>query len=418
MNSDKNILIEKTRQYVQAMLNGDFNTIAADLNDVLAPQMNASVIRQSWEALTKELPACQGILSADYMEIQGIDVVIVMLDYTSSGLRVSFGYDNGGKISRLNVTYAPLPSNQTQAEEFDKFKETLIKVGDPQYPLDGKLTLPKVAADVPVVILVQGSGSSDMNETIGSAGNTVFADLAHGLAERGIASIRYNKRYYQYPQTATPTLTVWDEVINDANAAIALARITDGIDKNKIFIIGHSLGGMLAPEIAKENPDIAGFVSLAGSPRKLEDIILDQNKAAIALMNNTDTEKQVIWESVLTLISQVKALTPESPHGTILTMNSEYWLSLNQTNPYNIVKTLAIPMLFLQGSEDFQVSPESDFALWQTLLKGHKNAQFKLYPGLNHLFMQSNGKADLSEYNTKANVEEQVIADIAGWIHS
>ena len=99
-------------------------------------------------------------------------------------------------------------------------------------------------------------------------------------------------------------------------------------------------------------------------------------------------------------------------------MNSEYWLSLNQTSPYNIVKTLAIPMLFLQGSEDFQVSPESDFALWQTLLKGHKNAQFKLYPGLNHLFMQSNGKADLSEYNTKANVEEQVIADIAGWIHS
>lgn len=113
MNSDKNILIEKTRQYVQGMLNGDFNTIAADLNDVLAPQMNASVIRQSWESLTKELPACQGILSADYMEIQGIDVVIVMLDYTSSGLRVSFGYDNGGKISRLNVTYAPLPSNQT-----------------------------------------------------------------------------------------------------------------------------------------------------------------------------------------------------------------------------------------------------------------------------------------------------------------
>jgi dienelactone hydrolase len=256
-----------------------------------------------------------------------------------------------------------------------------------------------------------------MNEAIGSAGNAVFADLAYGLAERGIASIRYNKRYYQYPQTATPTLTVWDEVINDANAAIALARITDGIDKNKIFIIGHSLGGILAPEIAKENPDIAGLVSLAGSPRKLEDIILDQNKAAIGVMNNTDAEKQAIMDSVLTIISQVKALTPQSPHSNILSINSEYWLSLNQASPDNIVKNLAIPMLFLQGSADFQVSPESDFGLWQSLLQGHKNAQFKLYPGLNHLFMMTNGKADLSEYNTKANVEEEVIADIAKWIH-
>ncbi len=418
MNTDKSILIEKSRQYVQAMLNGDFNTITANLNDVMAPLMSASTLRQSWDSAIKELPTFQGIISADYMEIQEIDAVIVMLDYGSSRLAVSFGYDNDGKISRLNAGYVPLLSNEIQPKQSDQFNETPITVGDPQYPLDGRLTLPKGVANVPAVILIQGSGSSDMNETIGSAGNAVFADLAYGLAERGIASIRYNKRYYQYPQTATPTLTVWDEVIDDANAAIALARVTEGIDKNKIFIIGHSLGGILAPEIAKENPDIAGLVSMAGSPRKLEDIILDQNKGAIAKMNNTDAEKQAIMDSVLAVVSQVKALTLQSPHSSILSINSEYWLSLNQSSPYNIVKTLAIPMLFLQGSADFQVSPASNFALWQSLLQGHKNAQFKLYPGLNHLFMKSNGKADLSEYNTKANVEEQVIADIAGWIHS
>jgi len=415
MKIDKSILIEKSRQYAQAVLNGEFDIITANMNDVLAPQLNASVLRQSWDSVTKELSACQGIMSADYMEIQGIDVVMVMLDYTSSRLRIAFGYDNDGKVSRLSVNYAP--SAHTQAEQSDKFNEMPIKVGDPQYPLDGMLTTTKATAVVPMVILVHGSGSSDMNETIGSAGNAVFADLAHGLAERGIASIRYNKRYYQYPQKATQTLTVWDEVINDANAAIELARKTDGIDENKIFIIGHSLGGMLAPEIAKENTDIAGFVSLAGSPRKLEDIILDQNKAAIAVMNNTTIEKKAIWDSVLTLVNQVKAIRPESPHVTILNMNSEYWLSLNQTNAADIVVSIAIPMLFLQGGADFQVSPEADFALWQKLLKGHKDAQFKLYPGLNHLFMKSNGKADLSEYNTKANVEAQVIADIAGWIH-
>lgn len=418
MNTDKSILIEKSRQYVQAILDGDFNTITEDLNDAMASQTKASMLMQWWDSTVKDLPACQGIISVDYMEIQGMDVVFAMLDYVSSRLRVIFAYDNDGKISQMNASYEPLASNDIPVKQSDQFSETPIKVGDPQYPLDGRLTLPNTAANVPAVILIQGSGSSDMNETIGSAGNAVFADLAYGLAERGIASIRYNKRYYQYPQTATQTITVWDEVINDANAAIALARETDGIDKNKIFVIGHSLGGILAPQIAKENPDIAGLVSMAGSARKLEDIILDQNKAAIAAMNNTDAEKQGILDTVIAMVNQVKALTSQSPHSSIFGINSEYWLSMNQTSPDNIVRTLAIPMLFLQGSADFQVSVESDFALWQSLLQGHKNAQFKLYPMLNHLFMKTNGKADLSEYNIKANVEEQVIADIAGWIHS
>lgn len=417
MNTDKSSLIETSRQYVQAVLNGDFETIAANLSGELASQMDASVLRQSWNSAIKELPACQGILSEDYKEVQDMNIVSVVLNYTLSGLRIMFGFDHDGKISRLGVNYVPLPSTEVEMKQSDKFSETPIKIGDPQYSLDGKLTMPKKTGDAPVVILVHGSGSHDMNETIGSAGNAVFADLAYGLAERGIASIRYNKRYYQYPETATHTLTVWDEVINDVNAAIALARTTDRIDKNKIFVIGHSLGGVLAPEIAKENEDIAGFVSLAGSPRKLEDIILDQNKAAIKAMNTTDAEKQAILDRVLELVNQVKALTPESPHCAIFNMNSEYWLSLKETNPYNIVSTLAIPMLFLHGSADFQVTPETDFALWQKLLLGHTNAQFKLYPGLNHLFMKSNGKADVTEYNAKGNVEEQVIADISEWIH-
>ncbi|TGE34517.1 alpha/beta fold hydrolase [Desulfosporosinus sp. Sb-LF] len=417
MNTEKSSFIEKSRQYVQAILNGDFDSIVANFNEELASQINASVLRQSWDSAIKALPTCQGILSEDYKKAQGMDFVSVVLDYSSSGLRISFGFDHDGKISRLGVSYVPHPSTPTEAKHSDKFSETPIKIGDPQYPLDGKLTMSKAIGDVPVVILVHGSGSHDMNETIGSAGNAVFADLAYGLAERGIASIRYNKRYYQYPETVTQTITVWEEVINDVNAAIALARTTNGINKNKLFIIGHSLGGVLAPEIARENPDIAGFIALAGSARKLEDIILDQNKAVIKAMNTTDAEKQAILDRVTDLVNQVKALTPESPHCAIFNINSEYWLSLNETNAYNIVAALPLPMLFLHGDADFQVTIKADFALWQKLLQGRKDAQFKLYPRLNHLFMKSNGKADVTEYNTKANVEEQVIADIAEWIH-
>lgn len=414
---DKSGLIRISRQHIQNALNGDFETIVTNMNSEAATQINASTLAESWLAMTKELEY-KGILSADYVEVQGVDCVIILLDYSKIALRVGFRFDKDDRISSIAATYAPLPSAETESQQFDKYFGMPVQIGDPKYPLDGRLLLPKSSADVPVVILVHGSGSSDMNETIGGAENTPFADLALGLAEHGIASIRYNKRYYQYPQTATPTLTVWDEVIKDVNAAIALAREIAGIDKNRIFIIGHSLGGMLAPQIAKENQDIAGFVSLAGSPRKLEDIILDQNKAAISALKNPEADKQAVLENIVKLVNQVKNLTRESPHETIFTMNSEYWLSLNETNPQTFVNKLTSPMLFLQGAEDFQVSPEADFALWQTLLNGNENAQFKLYPGLNHLFMRSSGKKDLSEYNTKAHIEEQVIEDIANWIKS
>lgn len=417
MNTDKSNLINKSKQYVQAVLNGDFDIIISNMNEGSEAQRKASILEQSWISITKELGECKGILSTNHKEVQGKDFVIVMLDYDTLALKVTFSFDQSGKISNLSALYAPLPSEQVEALQSDKFNRTSVQIGDSKYSLDGELVIPKSSTDVPAVILVHGSGSHDMNETFGGAGNTPFADLAHGLAERGIASIRYNKRYFQYPQTVPERVTVWDEVINDVNAAIELARKTDGIDKNQIFIIGHSLGGMLSPEIAKENPDLAGFVSLGGSPRKLEDIILDQNKAAISAMNNTDEDKQAVLDTVIKMVGQVKALTSEGPHETILSLNSEYWLSLKETNPQNFVNTLTVPMLFLQGDADFQVSPEKDFALWKAILKKNKNVKFKLYPGLNHFFIKSSGKMNLSDYNTKAQVEEQVIVDIAQWIY-
>ena len=73
-------------------------------------------------------------------------------------------------------------------------------------------------------------------------------------------------------------------------------------------------------------------------------------------------------------------------------------------------------MLFLQGGADFQVYPEKDFNEWKTLLAGKPNVEFRLYPNLNHLFMQSSGEKSLDEYDGKANVDPQVITDIAQWV--
>lgn len=294
-------------------------------------------------------------------------------------------------------------------------KEKSIKIGKGKYKLDGILTLPSKGQDVPVVILVQGSGQSNMDEAIPpSEINTPFKDIAQGLAERGIASIRFNKRYYQYKDTATKYITVEDEVTNDVNYAINFAKKQDRIDEDKIYIVGHSLGGMLGPKIAKDNEEVAGIISLAGSPRKLEDIMADQLKVIYA--NLPDAQKEEVFKAIDENVAMVKNLKEGDenlyPFGT----SSYYWASLNKIDTPEIAKELNIPMFFMQGDADLQVYPDVDFKMWQDILKGKRNVSFKLYPGLNHIFMKDT-ELNGEPYGKKDNVDISVISDMANWIN-
>ncbi|MGB7594932.1 MAG: alpha/beta fold hydrolase [Erysipelotrichaceae bacterium] len=290
-----------------------------------------------------------------------------------------------------------------------------IKIGSAPYPLDGVLCLPKGVVDPPVVIMVQGSGQSDYDETISLT--NPFKDIAEGLAKQGVATLRFNKRYYQYPRTAPTDITIEDEVLTDVALAIRFADDDSHTKNSQIFVLGHSLGGMLAPYIARTNKEVKGIVILAGTPRRLEDVILDQNIAAIqAMTNKTDAEKQALIASVQTEVDKVKNLKDGDPLIKLFGVPSSYWLSLNKIDTPAIAKSLRIPMLILQGSADFQVSPVVDYQAWQDLLKDKSNVTFKLYDKLNHLFIVTNGKKDITEYSKRGRVDQQVITDIALWV--
>ncbi|MBE6610963.1 MAG: alpha/beta fold hydrolase, partial [Ruminococcaceae bacterium] len=120
------------------------------------------------------------------------------------------------------------------------------------YPLNGILTLPDdLTAPVPAVVFVHGSGSSNMDEKIFKL--TPFKDLAEGLAAHGIASVRYDKRSFAHAvkmlRDKSRPLTVREETIEDAILAAELLKSDSRIDPSRVFIIGHSMGGMLAPRI-------------------------------------------------------------------------------------------------------------------------------------------------------------------------
>ena len=201
----------------------------------------------------------------------------------------------------------------------------------------------------------------------------------------GVATLRYNKSTYQYKAMGGDTIQY--EVLDDASAAVKLLSNDNRVDTNRIYLLGHSLGGMMAPKITADNSEIKGFISLAGSLRSLQEIGLDQSKSSIeAAASLTEQQKKDMLAQYTAEIEKTKTLD-DGGTGYIMGLPTNYWKSLNSINGVSIVKSLNVPMLILQGSADFQVYPDKDYKLWQTTLEGRNNATFKLYNGLSHLFM-------------------------------
>ena len=305
--------------------------------------------------------------------------------------------------------------------------EERIVIGEnTKYPLKGLLTLPDGAAGpVSAVVFVHGSGASNMDEKVGKL--TPFKDLAQGLARQGIASVRYDKRTkahgFKLLMDKSQYVTVKIETIDDAILAAELLKKDPRIDPERVFIIGHSMGAMLAPRIDAEGGNFAGLILMAGSPRKLEEIILDQNEAALRSTKgfvNWIVKKQVakfaaMFDGMYEL-SDEEAKKKKMGGGTTL----YYFKEMGEHPASQYLTATEKPILIMQGEKDFQATAEKDFAAYKQLLAGRSNVTFRLYENLSHAFVPSiygDIMKAKQEYNVEQHISEAVIADIANWIH-
>ena len=293
-----------------------------------------------------------------------------------------------------------------------------------KYPLNGILTLPnEVIKPIPGVVLVHGSGASNIDENIGKV--KPFKDLAEGLSKNGIAVIRYDKRTFVYGKELknNKDMTVKEETIEDAILATELLKNDSRIDSNKIFIIGHSMGGMLAPRIDAEGGNYKGLIILAGSPRRLEEIIISQNNDVLSTMNKVIQwigKKQI--GKLTSKFDNIYNLTDEEAKNTSILgkyVKAYYFKEMGEHPSSSYLKDLHKPILVMQGDKDFHTSVEKDFNNYKSLLKNKDNATFKLYKNLNHAFMPfvyGDIKKVKKEYNVEQHIAEYVIDDIANWI--
>ncbi len=371
-----NFYVNNQADSIYAYLTADMKT--AILPEYLKEMMNAHnklvgkpIKKSMWE--TKEYMGKS--YSCDVTYSHHTDIFLIALD--------SEGYIEYMTSSNPK----PIPVTAEEGE-----KEITIKSDGPQLP--GLLTLPKEHKDkVPVVILVHGSGANDMNETIGQ--NAPFKDLTQELSKQGIAVIRYNKRSLV---DATSVKDYDSETVNDAVAAVELAAQMHEIDSNRIYVLGHSLGGQLAPRIAEKCNKIKGIIIWAGNTRKL---------------------KTTLYEQIRYLGIAEKDI--ENTANTQLSLLPAGYLDFdNQYSPTETARKLNIPMLVMQGESDYNVTME-DFNNWKTALKDHKNVIFKSYPKLNHLFFKINHEGMATSDDTlrpNQHVEENVIQDIAKFINA
>lgn len=269
------------------------------------------------------------------------------------------------------------------------------------------LCLPKAPTPAPLVVLVQGSGPQDRDETIGP--NKPFRDLAWGLASRGIATLRFAKRTFAFPSTYKGTLE--SESINDAVDAVAFARTLPEVDRNNVFVLGHSLGGLAGAYVAERAP-LRGLILAATAGRTLDLVIRDQIKSFNAASSEAEQaqvlrQQDEIMAKVRAGTATAKDLHDQSPPAVLR--------DAIVRDPIAELRKTTLPLLVLKGAKDAQVF-QADFDALEALTKARSGSEARLFPGLTHIFTATDGPADVGAILEPAHVATEVVDTIAGWV--
>ncbi|MHB8800660.1 MAG: alpha/beta hydrolase [Thermoanaerobaculia bacterium] len=403
------------REVAGHLSKGDTAAVATRFSPQTAAALPAERFREFWNGLPAQLGALKSLGEPVVRVVEGIGNAWVPATFEKALVSFHIVFDAEGRIIGLRILPGPPPAEWTPAPYADpsKAREREVTVGSGEWALPGTLTLPaEGSGPFPALVLVHGSGPSDRDATVGGA--KVFRDLAGGLAARGIAVLRYEKRtkVYGAKMAGTP-ITPKEEVIDDALAAAALLRAAPGVDPKRIAVLGYSLGGTFAPRIAAEDRALAGIVLLAGAARPPEELVDDQ----VDHLASVGAAPKEVVAATKADVARLKALSPGSPEAataTLLGVPASYWLSFRGYDPAATAKGLGIPILVLQGGRDYQVTGK-DLALWKRALADDPRATIRLFPSLNHLFVKGEGPSSPVEYEKSGHVAPEVVEAIADW---
>jgi hypothetical protein len=278
--------------------------------------------------------------------------------------------------------------------------------------LAGTLALPAVQGPVPIALIVAGSGAVDRN---GNAPpvleSNLYRQLAWRLAERGIASLRYDKRGVGGSAAGVdPAATTFGDFAEDvlaATRALAGDRRFDGI-----VVVGHSEGGWLAISAAARGAPVSGLALLATPGRPFLPLLRSQ------LAQQLDSAALVQFDAAME-----RYLRGERPLGLppildplFRPVNQRFTASVAAFDAVAELSRLALPVLVVQGDRDIQVGTEDA----ERLAAARPSARVVVIPGVNHLFkavQNADRVAQLAGYvDRTAPVAPQLVETLVDWI--
>lgn len=408
------------RQVAMELKTGDFAALESRFDETMKAALPEAALRLFWADTRQRAGALRGCGEPRMRTAGEFTLSFSTCEFEKQKAELRLTMRPDGRLAGMFLSPESAARPDWTAPSYVNaaaFLERETSVSSGLVTLPATLSLPKGDGPFPGVVLVHGSGPHDRDETVG--GTRVFQDLAQGLASRGVAVLRYEKRTktFQKELAGTRDVTLESEVLDDAVAALGVLRGTPGVDPARVFVLGHSLGAMLAPRIAERDGKAAGIVLLAAPARPMSEVVRDQVDA-LSGPGVSEARKAMapsLRREADALADLYAGRPVASPAETIFGAPPAYWLELKKERPAATAVRLGIPVLVLQGGRDYQVTMK-DFALWRAALKDFRRATLKAYPKLNHLFVTGEGPATPDEYEKTGHVDGGVVEDVATFV--
>ena len=307
------------------------------------------------------------------------------------------------------------------------YKEALVTI-ESAFPLSGTLTMPEEKQDTyPAVLIIAGSGKGDRDGNLKNLQMNVYKELAEFLATQGYMTLRYDKRG-TYKSKGSFNEAGLSDLIDDAVEGVRFLKRHPNADPDRILILGHSEGAMIAPAVLDREP-VDGMILLAGAAEPSADLMPRQNEMAYEEMNETDGLKGWIFRTFKVtdrarkqneqIFSKVANSDKPVMRVKGIRLNAKW---LRETLDYNVVEYLTradCPVLAVTGSKDLQVPPEHARLIAETV---PGESEWHIIPDMNHLLKEYEGEHTmlglLKEYKSIADspLSPGLTAIIGDWL--